>query len=86
MDSSAPPPGWVAPVRSPAERSRYWAPTPDEQQRAAQIAEQQRIELAAIEAKLDRRNPNKAKTEYDPLAKLDRELPSFLRDKDKPKT
>jgi hypothetical protein len=75
-------PDWTAPLPAYGAYSKQWT-TAEDQQRAAQIADQQRQELAAIEAKLDRGKSNKVRSEFDPVKAYDDGVPSLHRDKPK---
>jgi hypothetical protein len=74
--------GWVeaAPLKAPDTR---WVDAQidaqDARDRAVRL--QQKLELEWIEKLLDRRDPYKAKTGYDPLQRFDDETPSCHREK-----
>jgi hypothetical protein len=76
--------GWVdpAPLQSPPGIEHVDALCDAQDRRDRAVAVQQKRENDWIEAQLDRRNPHKAKTEYNVLGRFDNETPSFHREKD----
>jgi hypothetical protein len=64
--------GGTGPLWIPGARSKYWAELPEEQERAARIAQQQTLENAAIEEKFGG-DKSKVRSEYDPIRKFTEE-------------
>jgi hypothetical protein len=77
-----PPSGGVTPISQPPGIAHIDRLCDEADRRARAVAAQQQAETAWIEMLLERRNPHKAKTEYDHLKRYDDAVPSVHREKE----